>query len=88
MKRLKQKLNLKLRQFIKFQLAKYGFFPQINSRLQLIENADLSKDFKDSLKQMAYYGTPIEDFLKSYLSNDIQIEKRREGTDTYLCCKG
>jgi len=88
MKNLKKKLS-KIRQFIKYHLAKYGFFPQINSRIQLIENADLPKDFKESLKQMAYYGSAIEDFFKSYLVNDIQIVKKRkqvETSDPILIC--
>jgi len=76
-----QKLPLKLRQFIKFHLIKYGFFPKIKSRLRLIENADLPRDFKETLKQMAYHGMAIEHFLKSYLSNDIQIVKKRKQTE-------
>lgn len=69
------------RRFIKLLLVRLGLFPQINFSLKLIENVELPEDFKESLKQMAFFAPEtIEKFLKSYLSNDIQLVNKREKT--------
>jgi len=74
-----------LQQFIRFCLGKLGVFPKVNSKLRLIKNADLSHDFKQTLRQMAFSRPrKVEPFLKSYLSNDIRLIKRARFTD----CEG
>jgi len=81
-KKIVSLLPIRLRQFIRYNLARIGIYQQINSRLRLVEEANLPEDLRITLKQMAILGTEkVENFLKSYLANDIELIKRREQTE-------